>query len=227
MSFTDYTSKIRIPDCSKLAINWKNGNDVTIFWLDVIIKFFWRCFVSLVKFSYLSKFYVNIITGSGVMRISFYKGLTRNPEIGNTPIWVLPNIRRLRRVKNIKFGTNVSNKILPNAAKCQNCSFYGFWAIKGKPMGRGGKITSLPPRSELNINDLSLILKYSKQNLQSLYLLLLSHSARLLARLDRDLAIIVTKFKDILSYVIFYHFHVIFPLILKHLSAFLCFLQVI
>ena len=46
---------------------------------------FWRCFVSLVKFSYWSKFHVNIITGSGVMIIYFYKGLTRNPEIKNNP----------------------------------------------------------------------------------------------------------------------------------------------
>ena len=32
-----------------------------------------------------SKFPVNIITGSAIMRISFYKVLTRNPEIGNNP----------------------------------------------------------------------------------------------------------------------------------------------
>ena len=43
-------------------------------------------FVALVKFSYWSKFHVNIITGSGVMTISFYKGLTRNSEIGKTPV---------------------------------------------------------------------------------------------------------------------------------------------
>ena len=61
---------------SKLAINWKKENDATISRHDAIVKFFWRCFVFLVKFSYWSKFYVNIITGSGVMTISFYKGLT-------------------------------------------------------------------------------------------------------------------------------------------------------
>ena len=55
-------------------------------------QFFWRCFVSLVKFSYWSKFHVNIITGSGVMTISFYKWLTRNLEIRNAPVWVLRNI---------------------------------------------------------------------------------------------------------------------------------------
>ena len=81
ISFTDYASGIRLPDCSKLTLISKHRNDVTTFWHDVIVKFFWRSFVSLVKFSHWFKFYVNIITGSGVMTISFYKGLTRNPEI--------------------------------------------------------------------------------------------------------------------------------------------------
>ena len=48
------------------------------------------CFSCQVKL--LIKVSVNIITGSGVMTFSFYKGLTRNPEIGNTTVWVLPNI---------------------------------------------------------------------------------------------------------------------------------------
>ena len=29
ITFADYTSGIRQPDCSKLAVNWKNGIDVT------------------------------------------------------------------------------------------------------------------------------------------------------------------------------------------------------
>ena len=106
--YTDYTSGIRLPDCFKLTVNWKNDKDVTIFRHDVIVKFFGVVFFSLVKFSYWSKFHASIITGSGVMIISFYKGLTWNPEIGNTPIWVLPNIWRLGRVKNTKFGSNIS-----------------------------------------------------------------------------------------------------------------------
>ena len=76
-------SGIQPPDCSKLAKN-PNDNDAIIFQHDVNIKFFWRCFVSLVKFSYWFKFHVNIISGSGIMTIFFYKRLTRNPEIGNT-----------------------------------------------------------------------------------------------------------------------------------------------
>ena len=70
----------------------KNDNDVTVSSNDVIVNFFSCSFVSLVKFSYWSMFHVNIITGSSVMTIFFYKGLTRNPEIGNTLVWVFPNI---------------------------------------------------------------------------------------------------------------------------------------
>ena len=97
----------------------------------------WRCFVFLVKLIYWSKFHVNIITGSGVMKISFYNGLARNPEIEHTPVWVLPNIWRLRRVRNYW--------------KLQNVvwGFYCFWVIKGKAAGAGeGALgVKLPPTS--------------------------------------------------------------------------------
>ena len=148
MTFADSASGVRPPDCSKSAKNPKNENDVTIFRHDVNVKFFWRCLVSLVRFSYWSKFHVNIITGSGIMTIFFYKGLTRNPEIGNTSVWVLPNIWRLGRVMVTKFGTNASNGILLNAAKFQGCSFYRFWVIKGKPTGRG----DYPSPTQIRVN---------------------------------------------------------------------------
>ena len=133
VNFTDYAFEIRLPDCSKLAINWKNGNDVTIFWNGVIVKFYWQCFVSLVKLSYWFKFHINIMTGSGVMTILFFKGVTRNP----TPVSVLPNIWRLGLVRDTRFGTNAPSKVLLNVAKCKANSFYRFWNIKGKPTGRG------------------------------------------------------------------------------------------
>ena len=113
-------------------------------------QIFWRGFVSLVKFSYWSKFHVNIITGSGVTTIFFYKGLTRNPEIGNTPVLVLPNMWRLGQVRDTKFGANVSNKMLLHAAKCQRYSFYRFWVIKGKPTG-GVKLSHPSPRLGLQV----------------------------------------------------------------------------
>ena len=140
------------PDYSKLAINRKTYDDLTICWDDVTVKFFWRCFVCLVKFSYWSKFHVNIITGSGVMVIFFYKGLTRNPKVRNTPAWVLLNIWRQGRVRDTKFRTDVSNEMILNAAKCQSYSFYHFWVIKGKrtEAGRGGKLPR-PPWLRLTI----------------------------------------------------------------------------
>ena len=105
---------------------------------------FWRCIVSLVKFSYWSKFHVNIFTGSGVMTISFYEASTRNSEIGNTPAWVLPNIWRLGQIRNIKFCMILSNKMLLNAAKPQGYGFYRFWVIKGNPTW-GSKINPPSP----------------------------------------------------------------------------------
>ena len=107
-------------------------------------SFFWRCFVSLVKFSCWSKFHVNVITGSKIVTIFFYKGLTRNSEIGNIPVWVLPNVWRLGRAMNTKLGMNVSNRMLLDAAKLQGCNFYRFWVIKEKPTG-GIKLPASPP----------------------------------------------------------------------------------
>ena len=145
-------SGIRPPDRSKLVKNPKSDNDVTISGHDVIAKIFWRGLVSLVKLSYWSKFHVNVITDSGIMTIFFYKGLTRNPEIRNTPIWVLPNFWRLGQVMDTKFGTNVSNRMLLNVAKFQGYNLYHFWVIKGKPTG-GWKITT---PNQIRVNTLTL-----------------------------------------------------------------------
>ena len=115
---------------------------------------FWRSFVSLVKCSQWSKFHVNIITDFGVMSISFYKGLTRNPEIGNTPVCVLPNTLGLGRVR------------IPNLARTRLIKCY--WMLRNarvtvfilselfRENQQGGKITlpppPPPPRLGLNTN---------------------------------------------------------------------------
>ena len=89
---------------------------------------------------------LSLVTGPNFMSISslvlklwqisfIYKGLNKNTEIGNTPVWILPNIWRLGWVKNTKLGTNASNTMLLKVAKCQGYSFYCFWVIKGKPTG--------------------------------------------------------------------------------------------
>ena len=131
VSFIIYASGIRLPDYSKLAMNWKNDNDFTTF--RKFINFFWPYSISLVKYSYWPKFHVNIMTG--VTKIFAYKGLTRNLEIINTPVWVLLSILRLGQVRDTEFGPNVSKKMLLNAPKCQSYGFYRFWVIKGKPAG--------------------------------------------------------------------------------------------
>ena len=104
ISFTDHASGIWLPDGCKLVINQQKDKDFTIVQHDIIIKFFWRCPVSLVKFSYWSKFHVNTWFWSYDNFV--YKGLTRNVEIKNTSIWVLSNNWRLGRVRDDKFGTN-------------------------------------------------------------------------------------------------------------------------
>ena len=77
--------------------------------------------------------------------------MTRNPEIRNNPVLVLPNIWRLGQVMETKFDTYVSNKILLNAAKLQGNSSYPFWVIKGKPTGGRVKLPPPPPRPRLGL----------------------------------------------------------------------------
>ena len=121
-----------LPQIEKMTI-------VTISLHDVIVPFFWRWSVFLVKFSYWSKFRVSIIAGSRVITIFFYKGLTRNREVGNTPVWVLLNIWRVR---DTKLAMNVSNKMLLKAAKSLGYNFYHFWIIKRKATGFKRKLGS-------------------------------------------------------------------------------------
>ena len=135
-----------------IAINWPKIGKMTMTskFVDItsschFLTFFLNFFC---QFSCWFKFHVNIIAGSGVTTIFFYKGLTRNPEIRNTAVWVLPNIWRLGQVRDNKFGMNASSKMLLNAAKCQSYSFYCFWVIKGKP---NLKITPSSPLSPTQI----------------------------------------------------------------------------
>ena len=89
----------------------------------------------------------SLVIGSSFMSISwlvlelwqfsFNKGLTRNPDMGNkiSGDWV-------ELLRDTKFGTNVPNKILLNAANGQGYCFFRFLVIMGK--STGGKITPLP-----------------------------------------------------------------------------------
>ena len=123
-------------------MNWIYDNDFTFFWHGVTVKFVSGSFISLVMFSYRSKFHVNIITGSGVLTIYFSKRLNTNPERGNTLAWVLPKIwSSQRQVRDSKFGTVVSNEIFLNAAKYQSYSFHCSWVI------------TLPPSTQIGTNE--------------------------------------------------------------------------
>ena len=125
---------MRLQSGFQIAPNLSYIGKMTMTWQFVNMTsssiFCYIVFVSLVLFSYCFKFDVNIITGSGVMTVFFCKGLTSNWESQNTPLWVLPNIRRLGRVRNTKFGMNISDKMLLNASKrqgySQGYSFYIF-----------------------------------------------------------------------------------------------------
>ena len=76
--------------------------------------------------SFVSKFHFKIITGSGLMTICVYKGLSRNPEIRKNRVWTLPYNCRHGQVRDSKFDTIISNKKLLNATKCHGYSFYPF-----------------------------------------------------------------------------------------------------
>ena len=63
---------MRLLDCSKLAINWKNDIDLTISRHGVIVNLSSRCCIHLIKFICCSKFHVNTINRSGVMIVFLY-----------------------------------------------------------------------------------------------------------------------------------------------------------
>ena len=121
-------------------------------------QIFWRCFISLVKFSYWFKFHVNSFIGSRVLTISYYKGLTRNPEIGNTLVWILPNIWRMGKVRDTKFCRSISNQMLLNTTKYQRYIFYRFWLIKGKPTG------GITPPTQFKVNKILMLASLNLPN---------------------------------------------------------------
>ena len=67
--------------------------------------------------SLVSKFHFNMIIGFALITIFVFKGLTRNPKIGNSPVWILPYNWGQRRARDSKFDTNLSNEKLLNDTK--------------------------------------------------------------------------------------------------------------
>ena len=76
------------------------------------------------------------------MTIFFYKELR---EIGNAPVWFLANIWRLGQIMGTKFGTNVSNRMLLNAAEFHVTTFTILELLRENQLGMEGKITTHPP----------------------------------------------------------------------------------
>ena len=89
----------------------------------------------------------------GVMTVFFYKRLFGNLEIGNTPVWVLPDIWKLGHVRNklVKIGKNLARiSLIKSYWKCQGYMFYLFRFIEMKP--RGIKLPPLPSTHPLRLN---------------------------------------------------------------------------
>ena len=72
----------------------------------------------------------SLATGPSLTSISLLAlYLWQFPFIKHPPeIWK-SELRTLGQVKDTKFGTNVSNEMLLNAAECQGYSFYRFYVI--------------------------------------------------------------------------------------------------
>ena len=81
---------------------------------------------------------LNYISMSSLLLELWHFLFTRDsPEIQKyTPVWTFANIWRLMRVRDTKFSAIITDKVLRNSEKCQDCSFYHFWVIKGKLAGR-------------------------------------------------------------------------------------------
>ena len=82
------------------------------------------------------------------MIIFFYKGLkSRNPEIRNTSVLVLPNTWRLGRVRDIKLDADVSNEKLLNAANVRVTAFTTSELLKENQQG-----LKLPRSTQIRVN---------------------------------------------------------------------------
>ena len=96
-------SRMSLLNSSKLLTNWKSDDDISIWQHNFIVKYFWSCRVSLIKFSYWSKFHVNIITGSGIFLL--WPEMEKSEKF-LSEFFAIPG----DWVKDIIFDTNVSDE---------------------------------------------------------------------------------------------------------------------
>ena len=118
----------------QIACNQKKTMTLQYLWHDVIATFF-DFVLSFCQVQLLVQVSCQYRHWSWSYDNFFYKRLTKNPEIGNIPVSVLPNICRLGQVRGTKFGTNISNEMLLNTAKCQGYSFRFSWVTKEESTG--------------------------------------------------------------------------------------------
>ena len=122
-------------------MNWKNNDDVIICRHDVTVKFFWLYHVFFfVKFSYNLSFMSIWFFVLELWYFSF-----------DTSVRVLPNIWRLGQVRNTRFGVNIPNENVLNAAKCLVYCFYRFWFIKGKLTGKNREELKIHPFTQIRV----------------------------------------------------------------------------
>ena len=139
---------IRHSDCSRLAKNSKNGNGVTIFRHDIIVKFF-----DAVLFLLSS-----LVTGPSFRSISslFLKiwqsyfirdwPEIRKSEIPLSGFFSISGDGGKLRIPNLARMSLIEYYWMQQHARV--CRFCCFWVIKGKTSGEWGvgKITPTPPR---------------------------------------------------------------------------------
>ena len=119
MNFTDYACGISIPDCPKLAINWKNDNDLTICMSILILV------IELYRLSFIRDW--PEIRKSEIPSSEFC------PMSGDGgELW----IPKLAWMFLIEYYWMLQH--------ARGYSFYCFWVIKGKPTG--GITTRPSPR---------------------------------------------------------------------------------
>ena len=86
------------------------------------------------------------------MKVFFYKGLNRNPEIRITPFYFLSNIWRQGRFRNTSFGTNVSNKKFLDRVNASVIAFTVSELLRENQQGMGGVKLPHPYPSLLELN---------------------------------------------------------------------------
>ena len=126
---------------SKLVINRKNDNDIIVCQHDLIVNFFfdvfWRCCIFLVEFH----------SGPSVIPNHYWFWSYHN--FGNVSSEFCSISWDLGRVRDTRFGTNVSNEMLLNTAKCQGYSFYLLWVTF--ILGKTNREAKSPAKSKLGL----------------------------------------------------------------------------